>query len=304
MRALRLWTTSELYPPETPADIKAALAVLLNEKDLEGRALLRRSLAEAERAALRARSRALDPWIVKPREGEIEPLLLELSVGLQNRSENDEEAAIRVSHYAEILADTPLWAIKRACDRFDRGEVSHDELGERLPLLRGRFPSTAHLYRIASAIARPVFHERVTIHEALNGVVARSGPSTPEERAEVEAARASFNRTVGGLSELEEAKRQLASESVRHATERLRAAEFRRAGLEPPAGSMVSLAMMLRLGWTIIDGPGGKKALLRQRAAKPPAPEPEPKPKPKSRDEYRREYEKLDGIKKTARVRK
>jgi hypothetical protein len=230
---------------------------------------------------------------------------LELSVGLQNRSENDEEAAIRVSHYAEILADTPLWAIKRGCDRFDRGEVSHEELGERLPLLRGRFPSTAHLYRVVSAIARPVFHERITIHEALNGVVARSGPATPEERAEVEATHASFNRTIGGVSQLEEAKRQLASESVRKAmvdaSEKLRVAEFARAGLEPPAGMTVSLAMMLRLGWTIIDGPGGKKALLRPKAAKPPAPEPE---QPKSREEYRREYEKLDGIKKTARARK
>lgn len=299
-----MWTTRELYPPETPDDIKSALAVRLPEKDLEGRTLLRRSLAEAERASLRARSRALDPWIVKPREGEIEPLLLELSVGLQGRAESEEDAAIRVSHYAEILADTPLWAIKRACDRFDRGEVSHDELGERLPLLRGRFPSTAHLYRIASAIARHVFHERITIHEVLNGVVARSGPATEEERAEVEAAREAFTRTVGGESQLEDAKRQLASENVRkatvEATEKLRLAEFERAGLEPPAGSMVSLAMMLRLGWTIIDGPGGTKALLRPKATKAPAAEPEPQ----SREEYQREYDQIEGMKKTARVRK
>lgn len=263
---MRLWRTNELYPPEQTDSIRAVLALHLHEKDLEGRVLLRRRLEQVERDTLRSRSRALDPWISKPRDGEIENLILEMSLGLKTKGENDEEAALRVSHYAEILGDTPLWAIKRACDRFERCEVRPDEVGERNALLTGVVPSTAHLYRVASAISRPVFHERILIYEVLNGIVVR-GPSTDQQKAEVAAIAERSRRTLGGVSELEDAKRQLMGADVAQRTleaaERIRLQEFENAGVEPPAGTKVSLSMMLKLGWSIVERPDGSNALLR-----------------------------------------
>lgn len=266
----RLWTTNELHPPATPDDVKNVLdAVLTGSLDHERRAILRRALAGAERSDLRARAAALDPWVKKPREGEIETLVLVMSTGLGTKGEGEKESAIRVRHYAEILGDTPLWAIKRACDRFERGSVTAEELGER-QIMRGMVPSTSHLYRVASAIARPVFHERIRINSALNGVVEHRMEHTAANKEQVLATANGLRRSLGSAGEMDEARLSLARENTAkeslRAAEAVRLKEFRDAGVDPPkvapGGIGTSLSMMLRLGYRIIEHPEGGKTLV------------------------------------------
>jgi hypothetical protein len=82
-------------------------------------------------------------------------------------------------------------------------------------------------------------------------------------------------------AEIEAKRRQRAREFLAETNERTRLAEYRKAGVEPPQYTRVSLGLLLSLGWTIEEVEG------RRVLVKPPTP-PDPGPR-RGREHYERE---------------
>lgn len=290
---MALSKTSDLYPPTDPDSGRLLDIILTGEHDDERRAIIRRAITSGERDQLRARARALDPWMKLADGDQIETVILQTGLGLATKAETAREAALRVRHYAEILADVPLWAIKRACHRFATGSVTADELRDR-NFAAGMVPTTAHLHRVASGMSRPLAHERIRITAALNGIV-RRGPPTEEEKQRVRDLHAQFvGRAEPEAEQLEKARLQVVRQEMekRHAAgaEALRVQEFTDAGVDapktPPGGIAVTLTTMLKLGYTIEEHPEGGNVLVAP--ARIAAPKAAPHFSDKTRETFRR----------------
>jgi hypothetical protein len=103
-------------------------------------------------------------------------------------------------------------------------------------------------------------------------------PDEPPSETSAEYVRRSADEAIERLDGRGEAERARAAErkikadelSAR-ANESIRLAEFAAAGVEPPVGTKVSLALLLQIGWTI-DQVGDHRVLLRpliRSASKP-----------------------------------
>lgn len=268
---LRTWTQAELYPPTEPAEVRAVLDATLTDEKRDGKSVLKRELLPEERALLTERRHKIVPFLQKsPYHDDIVPIVLEMMAGFEQWGESEEEAAVKVKAYRDVLADQPLWAIKRACDRFAHGLVTADDLGEKGTLRRSKGPSTAHLYRIASLTSRPFQIEAFRLRAALEGQYRPRG-ATPEGRKQVEESLARFKRSAGGesrdvLEAREEARRNTAA-LLAEGEERHRLEQFYSKGIDPHP--TLTLTFLLSKGYTIVEHPeGGGNVLLAPPKAK------------------------------------
>ena len=159
------------------------------------------------------------------------------------------------AQWASALRDLPGWAVHRTCLRFSQGRVRASELGvERLD--PGFAPSTAQVHRIATAIMAAEVAERARLEAVLNGRVTPEAPQRPA-LAGITAAQAHLvdRDQRAALESDERIKRQTAeAPHVEKRNNDARIEEYRRAGLKPPephGGIVVSLPMMLKMGFKI-----------------------------------------------------
>lgn len=237
---------------------------LICYRGADGAVELVRELRGWEREAVEAREAALElalePWSDRDADQ------LRADVGamfsgfrqMRQQGEDIENAAIVL---LALLRNLPAWVISKACAR-----IGNDEAG----LDKRYAPNDVQVVAICTGVAAPYRQRLAYARELLRGVapaanqaVAADGLITPE----------------AWLARSAAAKRQAASGSQETPAEvalrEKRAADFviaeyRRAGLEPPAPGpkFVSLAMMIKAGWTIEDV-GGRKRLVSPPKERP-----------------------------------
>lgn len=225
----------------------------------DGKPIIRRYPDEAERMRAARRRAELLPWIQRPyNEGHVSKVLAELSAVYGSLGETPAEAAIRMRESARLLLDTPLWAIKRSCDRFAQGTVKPEELnGE--TVRKGRPPSPAMVHAIAAALLQPVYTEIARLHAVLDGRVVIDKVKTPADKERVAEALARYrSRPASPAEEAEKAARARARENtgvlLRAGTARMVLDQYADAGVDPPPGG-ASLPLVLRLGGRVEDDP-------------------------------------------------
>lgn len=227
---------------------------------------LRRALSEADRNALTTRVNVLDNWLEPGRHSDIFDSVSQMMLGFGGRNVSVDDTKDIAAQWAHALRDLPGWAVARACIRFGRGEVRASELGvERLDV--GFSPSTAQVHRIAKAIAADAELERARLAAVLKGIVPMTAPVRTE--------RPGVGAVEGYVLDKEEAaefrdderfeKQKREAPVVERKANEARAAEYRRAGLEPPApqhGLIVSLSLKLSMGWRIEEDGRGNRVLF------------------------------------------
>ena len=277
-RALTTTTTDELYPiPEAPEVRKLIFGMATRDRDENGKMLMLRALTTPEREAISNRMHQLAGPLAPAADGKIKAAINQMFLGLGGSATGDDmEAAAMLAQYVATMRGLPLFAIKQACGRFARGEVTADEVGEER-IIKGIRPSTAYLRIVAEKIARRYWDEASVGSLVLNGVVALPPPVKTEASREHVAK--VIKETAAKLAEqdLEERKRDVADGIRREdeATRRHREtilADYEARGLEPvywdPATKkmLVAVSTLLTMGWTIEDGPNDRPVLMRPRA--------------------------------------
>jgi hypothetical protein len=262
-------STSQLYPPRPPADIESLITGLpTGLKDAGGVAELGRAVTAKERTALEDREATLVKWmdtgLVAHRVKAISDMLMVCG----GRPATVEEAVNIAQQYQAVIRDIPIFALYRACMMFSNGTVKADDLGQKTFDLS--FPPTApQVGIIARKLAQPLRTELAQIRKVLAGKARDNRPILSPEaaRQQVQAIHDHFHAGTAAFLE-EQARKRLELEkrvagTHRDANERLRIAEYRAAGVDPPAGSTTSLAMLLKNGWRIEQHPQEGKILVR-----------------------------------------
>jgi len=265
-------------PPAAPEAVARALTALTGERDRAGVPIAKRALTEPEKALLKLRLNDLRPFVdpasIDRKAQEITAMLM----GFGGQSLTAEQARLTAAQYARTCADLPLWAVSRACHRFAAGQVKPEEIDEERISLTFR-PTTAQLYQVAAAIAKPVLEERFRISAVLRATVLlpRREPTEEEKAAVAEKIRDLTARLGAGNAERDAERTgrlMVAARESRQQNARLIEREYRAAGLEPPpwVGDMppASLSLMLSVGYRIEEDARGKKMLVRP-APPPPA---------------------------------
>ena len=179
-----------LYPLGRDFSVLAIVqATLAWEKSREGKPLLHRELTTAERTLLQDRFRLLTDNLQAAKRGDIIARVSQMIMGFGAAAANigKKDATTIAVQYAVVLQSLPMWAIERAIGKFERGEVSADQVEG---VNRAFWPTTAQLHVIASELAAEFFAERRQLRDALHGVVERQ--ISDEER----------QRVADGLAEL------------------------------------------------------------------------------------------------------
>jgi hypothetical protein len=257
----RTWTTDELYPPKC-ADGTAALAdAVVAFRPEAGPFELRRALSIEERTALRTRANLLERWLAPGLQRDIAESVEALLGGTP-------EAKEVAAQWASALRDLPGWAVHRACLRFSQGRVKAAELGvDRLDV--GFAPNTAQVHRVATAIAAEHVAELARLDAVLKGTVTPAAPPRAPAPGVTAAQAHIVDRDERAAMESDEriARQKAEAPAVESRMNAQRIAEYERAGLKPPepyAGLVVSLPMMLKMGFTIEDV-GGERVLVSPR---------------------------------------
>lgn len=239
---MKIWSSADLYPPQSD-DTRKLLDALLVGSPVE----LRRALSLEERNALRARRSELYRWIAKPSiydvTATVTPMLDVFGIKSDAR------------RYTTLLADMPLWATKRACDQ--------------LAQAAGKAAPTAdQLHATAAALVQPIYTENMRLNAALNGRANTRVERTGETVAQVAAAHAAFRDRVTGESIVERERRdqvaQSAAQLLREGTLDHIRQGYVAAGLDVPEGdTIVSIPLLLEMGWSIEQDGDGNKVLVR-----------------------------------------
>lgn len=284
-------------PPPAPPQFDVFLAGLGVQTGLGFE--LRRGLASAERQTLKARGAALMPYLRTADKKEIKDCIARCFQGFSFAPTAEEAKAI-AAQYILVLQDFPLWVIEQACMRFARGEVRPEEVGAKTLDLREK-PTTAQLKMIAEDIAQPVSAEARRIQLVLNAPAPHQAP-TAEQRARAEASIEKWRKEQGlreatATDEDREKWRWLAEEADA-AHRKLVLRQYKAAGLEPPeerpGKALVSLPLLLSLGWRVETGPDRKPVLVQP----PPLADPLPVKNTAAEESHQRT---LRGMKQAAR---
>jgi hypothetical protein len=175
---------AKLYPISIEPGITAIVqSVLLDEKSSDGKPLLSRALVPQEREILRERFGALSGALQSATRAQIVQRVTRMFMGFQGPDMTRAQATVVANQFAIVLSDLPMWAIERACLRFERGEVTSDDILDGVNQRRG--PTTAHLHTEARSLVGHFYAEHRKVHDALKGVVQYK--PTPEERERVKA---------------------------------------------------------------------------------------------------------------------
>lgn len=276
MNAIRSAARPLSAPPEATRQFTDFLASLgtLTGTSVE----LRRGLATAERTTLRTRELELARFLTRPTSREIRDTIARCFAGFSFAATPQEAQAIG-AQYVVVLQDCPLWAIEKACMRFARGEVKPEEVGAKQPLDLREKPTTAQLHTVVEAIVHPFAAEARRIYLTLRAEAPRP-PITEEVRARTNKAIEEWRNDAGvRLRQDFEAEREKRRKSAMESDESHRKMvlqQYEMAGLPPPeerpGKALVSLPLLLSLGWRIETGPDRKPVLV----APPPPPEAPP----------------------------
>ncbi len=269
-------STSELYPIAEDAEVtKHIFRRTRKDRDENGTMIIPSALTMIEREMISKRLHAIAPHLKPATMGQIKKAVAEMLVGFGAiRAAADAEAAAVIAKFAEAMQDLPIYAIRRACLRFSRGEVRKDEVGAKKDLDVGSPPTTAQLRMVAEAIARPDRDEATIASMLLRAKVTEERDLSDEEvakrREHAERVRKEFAEQVkaqSGETEFERDERE--RREHRHMSRQRQdlIAEYEEQGLEPQFAddsreTVVSLAMMLRNGW-LIERVDGRSVLMR-----------------------------------------
>lgn len=262
----KLMEQSKLYPPESPEGTRTLVSfLLLGERD-NGRAVLRRALAQSERTAIENRGKELTPWILPGKRTEKAAAIVAMLMGFGGGNSSDENAREIATQYVKVCDDIPAWAVARACMRFSSGQVTAEELGESSINLAFR-PSTAHVHRLAAKIILPVLEERQNLWDCLHGIERNKILQGPE-RDRVAAGFEALKKQLHSVTDLEEGAEERRQASLRKFAardlERL-LNEYRQQGLPVPTEQWpTTLGSRLAAGWTI-EEINGERVLVAPR---------------------------------------
>lgn len=262
-------TVSELYPPQ-PGDEVQRLTAFLGSEVERGSVVLPRAATEDEVRLLADRRAVLARWVQR---GSSQKLTLEIAamlMGFGAASMSEDEARAIAAQYVAMVGDLPSFSVERACIKFGTGQVRPEEVGEKQLGTTFR-PSTAQLYRVAAAIARPTVEEYAKVDGILSAKPPRLAlPQTPEDRARVAEGLELLARDLAASWKMNEddERRRANEEGSRRARERA-LESYDRLGLErPPAnpgGLTPSPALLMSLGATIEEVEGRRVLVIPKR---------------------------------------
>ena len=170
---VRYERASTLYPIQRDDHASSIVnAVLAHGEKHDGKPVIKRPLTSEERAILIVRKKALGEALQAAKPSEIKSVVVEMLLGFNKTASRDEAAAI-AAQYIKVLQSLPLWAIKRACARFERGDQIDGIEGVAKMIVDSKGPTTAQLYPVAKAIVDNFYIELNGVRECLTGVVPR-----------------------------------------------------------------------------------------------------------------------------------
>ncbi len=260
---------SEIYPPKTPDAVLAVVdGIVAFRPDGVGPVELRRALAVAERSDLGARKAVLEAWLAPGSPQKMAAAIAEMMMGFPGSNVTEEDAEVITASYAFSCRDLPTWAVQRACLRFRSGQVRPSEIDEKT-INFGFRPSSAHLCKVAAVLADPLRAELDRIEAVLKGTVTMEAPARPAPQGMTAASAHIVDRDQRAALESDERIKRQEAEAphVEKRNNDARILEYRRAGLKPPephGGIVVSLPMMLKMGF-VIEEVRGEKVLVSPR---------------------------------------
>ena len=260
---------NEIYPPKTPDAVAAVIDGLVAFRpDGIGPVELRRALAVAERSDLGARKAVLETWLRPGSPEKMSLAIADMMMGFPGGNVSEDDAEAITASYAFSCRDLPTWAVQRACLRFRSGQVRASEIGEKT-ISFGFRPSSAHLCKIAGALAEPLRAELDRIEAVLKGEVTMLPPARQAPGGVTAAEAHIVDRDQRAALESDERIRRQEADAphVEKRNNDARIAEYARAGLKPPephGGIVVSLPMMLKMGF-VIEEVRGEKVLVSPR---------------------------------------
>lgn len=244
--------------------------VATTDRNDAGGFVLQRTLAIREKELLRQRSVELAPWLQPADRRKVAAAIAAWLIGFGTKSTTPDEAKAVITEYVQTLDRIPWWALERTLQRFREASVRPEEIGTK-SIDWSFAPSAVQVRMVAVELMRPYGEENTRIWMLLRGTMKAPEP-TDEQRA------ADKRHIAEGLEAFkrDQAQRQLdEAEADAQRRDRIEAGhrenslrilrqEYIDAGLQPPEGNEpVSLAMLIRAGWTIEDGPEDEKVLIK-----------------------------------------
>jgi hypothetical protein len=251
-------TKASQYPLERNATTDMIIDTVVSFRAADGTYTLRHELAKEERRALEARRNTVVDKLQPGRPGEILPALLEMLIGFGGAKQSVDEAKMIATQYAAVLSGLPTWAIKRACVRWAMGQVMPEEIDEKT-INRSFPPSAAQVRVVAEAIVRPWMQEVARIKKTLiakpESTVAEDirAEAGPRVQAKAEAVKLSITDAIKADEARERERNQALTARSLETTDMLIRRQYEARGLTPYErnGTLVSLPMLLSMGWTI-----------------------------------------------------
>ena len=262
-------TSTELYPVRPDEGTRRLVDELATtERDEAGRMLSRRPLTVIERQMLVTRIAELSKAVEPATNKELRDAVAQMLSGFPGESDPTAARAV-VAQYVTVLKGLPAFAVRRACLKFARGEVSAEDVGMRRDP-RGFAPATDLVRIVSEREARQMMDEHHVVGMLYLSAPMRPEPS-PEERARVVEKFADLLWTLKRTAESEDERRRR-EDSIKNRDglisetgAKLLIDEYRRVGLEPifrdDGKTPVSLDTLRRLGWRVERGADGKPVL-------------------------------------------
>ena len=196
---------SGLYPLTRDDNTRALVqAVMTGSQSMDGAPLLYRELTPAEKILLRDRLNILTKHLERASRGDILNRISQMIIGFGVATTvKDKDAKVIASQYAFVLQRLPMWAIERAVGKFERGEITIEQVEG---VNRAFWPSTAQLHVVAEGYVGEFYHELRNVHAALHGVVEHE--PTPEERARVKAGLDELTLSLRSVVDKDKAERR------------------------------------------------------------------------------------------------
>ena len=268
------------YPIERSPETEVIVDAVVSFRRPDGSYELRRELDQTERRAIEARRNFVVDNVQGAKPAEIINHVLEMLIGFGGAKQSEDDARLIATQYAVVLGGLPTWAIKRACMRWAMGQVTPEEIGEKT-INRSFAPSAANVRVVAEAIVRPAYQEVARINKTRAARMVTT--ATDEQRAEaaprIQAGAEQVRRVMTEAQRLDRDRDALRQKEIDEraleTSQRLIRREYEARGLVPieKGGMLVSLPMLLSLGWTI-DHNGIREVLVE------PAPVPKRKRQP------------------------
>lgn len=225
--------------------------------------VISRAMSSVEKQMVLKRLEVLNAGCSSGSKGELAKAVLEMLVGTGGTGDDPKSV---ITAYVKMLEDLPLFAVKRACLRFGRGEVTASELG--LKELNTSFrPSTAQVAQVARAIAKPFTDEQIAA-----GRLLRSSVRPPEPSQEAKDRIAAQFKQLSNTLKANSAKvmgtdTTAVARRNKEMADRTQLMLYEQAGLEPVWADedrtmVVSLPLLLSQGWTIVQHHNGRSVLV------------------------------------------